>query len=215
MYKNQKFEQIGNIPDGELVVKFPGTDLKMHYEDGKAYVNKGNNIGQLALTITDFTTEDTSEEKGIIGKFGSQLSEQLNIYKKQFNSRKLLAKQNYHLFYSKAEDRTEIISMPSLIRGDNIYENHLPGMTLVTYDPMGKEISAEKVLRQHIATVGGKKLISDRQTLKKEVLELVPKVNDVYEEYFEIMKKLSSVLSQNGEYSRKSNTCSHSLFWSL
>jgi len=188
MYQNEKFEQIGDIPAGALVIKFPGTDLKMLYENGKAYVNKENNVGQLALAIRDVATEKAGEVEGMMGELGLQLAEQLSDPSIQQVLKELLEKQDHHLFYSKAEDGTEILCMPGVSGEYQIDDQNIARMVLATYNTQEGVPSAERVYSHHIAAVGDRTLIADRPTLEKEVLGLVPKANGVYEKALELMK---------------------------
>jgi len=189
MYQNEQFKQVGNIPAGELVVKFPGTDLKMLYEGGKAYVNKNDNIGQLALAIRDIATEEVGKAEGIVGKLGRQLVEQLNNPSIQLVLKEFLSKQDHHLFYSKAEDGTEILCIPGMSGEYQIDDQNIAGMVFATYSTQGEIPGAERVYNHHIAAVGNRKLITDRRTLEKEVIGLVPKANGVYDKILELIRE--------------------------
>ena len=50
--------------------------------------------------------------------------------------------------------------------------------------------NAEKVYALHMGAVENRKLITDRSTLEREVLQLVPKANGVYEKALEAMKAM-------------------------
>ena len=78
MYENEKFEKVGEIPAGALVLKFPGTEVSMLYDSGIAYVNENNNVGQLELGIRDIETKEVGEAEGMMGTLGRQLAEQVN-----------------------------------------------------------------------------------------------------------------------------------------
>ena|SRR3989344_1738124 len=96
-YKREQFTEVGSIAGGELVLKLPGTDLKMLYQSGTAYVNKKNTVGQLSLTVRNFATAEAGEPEGLLGELGHQVAEQLNDPAVQAHLRKMLAKQATHL----------------------------------------------------------------------------------------------------------------------
>lgn len=188
MYKNEKFQCIENFPPGKLVVKYPGTDFKMLYESGKAYINRENNIGELILVINDIIPEETDKaDKTNIPMFAKELNDpQSKIVLNQF-----LATHNFSLFYSKAEDGTEILSIPGLSKGYQINDTDIPKTVFAIY-PLILNPN-EEVYNLHTAVIGNRKLISDRLTLEKEVLGLVQKANSIYEKVLHKPTKRSSL----------------------
>ena len=200
MYKKEKFEYVGNIPPGELVAKSPDIDskmpyyFKMLYEDGKGYINKENNIGYLKLAIDDIIPEKISKAKGKISKCIHLFAKKFKKPEYQITLNKFLANQDYSLFYSKAEDGTEILSIPGLSNRYQINDRDISGIVLATYplsltlsDKMNNLNHAAKLhiaAKLHDEAIGEMKLIYDRSELEKEVLGLVQKVNSIYETRF-------------------------------
>ena len=204
MYKKEKFEYMGNIPSGELVAKSPDIDskmlyyFKMLYEEGTGYINKENNIGYLKLAIDKIIPEKIGKAKGKISKCIHQFAKKFKKPEYQITLNKFLANQDYSLFYSKAEDGTEILCIPGLSNRYKINDKDIQGIVLATY-PLSLTHSAKmNNLRYetnlHIAAefhneaIGKRKLISDRSGLEKEVLGLVQKVNSIYETKFKRKK---------------------------
>lgn len=201
MYQKERFEYIGNIPSGELVAKSPDIDSEMHYyfkmlyEDGKGYINKEDNIGFLKLAIDNIIPERISKAKGKISKY-------IHLFAKkpeyQITLNKFLADQDYSLFYSKAEDGTEILCIPGLSNRYQINDRDIQGIVLATYplsltlrDKMNNIHNAANLhiaAKLHDEAIGERKLISDRPELEKGVLGLVQKVNSIYETKFKKKK---------------------------
>lgn len=188
MYSKEGFTEVGKIAAGELVLKFPGTDLKMLYQSGTAYVNGKNTVGQLSLAVRDFAAVEAGEAEGLMGMLGCQLAEQLNDSSTQALLRKVLAKHDTHLFYSKSKDGIEMLSLPG--SGDIIEDQIIEGMVIALYSTSGEIPSADRVYRHYMKAVGKRKLVADRKMLETEVLQLVPKANGVYVKALELMKEM-------------------------
>jgi len=197
MYQNETFQCIENLPPGELVVKYPGIDFKMLYESGKAYINRENNIGELILVINDIIPEETDKaDKTNI----PMLAKELNDPQSKIALNKFLATHNFSLFYSKAEDGTEILSIPGLSKGCQVSDTYIPKTVFAIY-PLGLNPN-EEVYELHSVAIGNRKLISDRLTLEKEVLGLVHKANSIYEKVMHKLTKRSSLDRIAGSFDR-------------
>lgn len=197
MYQNEKFQCIENLPSGELVVKYPGVDFKMLYESGKAYLNRENNIGELILVINDIIPEQTDKaDKTNI----PILAKELNDPQSKIALNKFLAMHNFSLFYSKAEDGTEILCIPGLSKRYQIGDTDIPKTAFAIY-PFGLNPN-EGVYELHTTVIGNRKLISDRLTLEKEVLGLAQKANGIYEKVMHKPTKKSSLDCIAGSFDR-------------
>ena len=78
MYQNEDFKEFGNINEGALVLKLPGTNIKMLYAKGIGYVNARGNVGHMALSLTDFVAEEAGEARGMMGAMGRQMALMIN-----------------------------------------------------------------------------------------------------------------------------------------
>ena len=183
------FEQIGTLNEGELVIKFPGTDLKMPYKSGRVFLNNVG-VGYVALAIRDAYCEENGEARGLVGSLGRQLGELLRSPIMRSRLREFLLPRDLSLFYSQGQDGVEILCIPGVSGEDDIDDRSIPHMVVATYST-GREIpSAEKVYAHHMKAVGFRRLITDGSTLERELLQLVPKANWVYERALQIMEEL-------------------------
>ena len=189
--KNIKnFSQIGTIDEGELIMKLPGMDFKMPYKKGNAFLNNSG-IGYVSLPIREFYCQKNGESTGLMGSLGEQMAEQLKNPSVKILMKEALALSNHSLFYSRAENGIEILCLPGMSGEDNIDDINIPNTVLATYcGNEGKVPSFEEIYAFHLSAVGERKIITDRSKLEKEVLRLVPKVNNVYESVLQLMKEL-------------------------
>lgn len=190
MYSKEGFTEVGKIAAGELVLKLPGTDFKMLYEGGAAYINRKNTIGQLSLAVRALTTIKVGEPEGLAGEVGCQMAEQLNDPSIQAQLKEELAKEDTHLFYSRSRGGIELISLPGMSEEYGIDDQNFDGMVIASYSTSGETPSAERVYKHHLEAVGKRKLVADRKMLETEVLQLVPKANGVYVKALELMKEM-------------------------
>ena len=187
-YQNEAFSNVGEVQAGELIGRFPGTNLKMLYEGGKAYVNEAGTVAQLNLSIRDMVTEEAGEPKGFIGELGRGLAEQLSDPAVALVLKEFLAEQDHYLFYSQTKDGIEVLSIPSVTGNESIDDENIPGMIIVSYSTHGNIPDASDVYTRHIQAIGDRELLSDSETLKKEILEMPTKVNELYKRGLELMK---------------------------
>ena len=185
----QDFERIGSLGNGELVLKLPGTDFKMVFEGGKAYLSDNLTIGYVSLPVKKIDCQENGEPKGMFGELGRQMAEQLMAPMAKTLLDKVLSSRDMSLFYSMTERAIEIISLPGMSAEEQISEeNGIPNMVLAIYSLNSKIPSAERVYALHLDAVGDRRHIRDRATLENEVLRLVSKVNGVYEKSLQLMR---------------------------
>ena len=182
------FKQIGTLDAGELVLKLPGTDIKMPYKSGRAFLSDSG-VGHVALAVQDIYCEETDDEaEGFMGFLGEQITPLINDPSLKAIIKKTLSERDVSLFYSQDQGGVEILSIPGLSREDGIDDQIIPNMVVASYNTEGEIQNAEKVYALHMEAVGNRRLITDRSTLEREVLQLVPKANGVYEKVLEAMK---------------------------
>lgn len=190
MIKDEKFRKIKDLGKGEIVMKLPGTDIKMPYSEGKAFVNKKGTIGYNALKVYDVTTESTGEAEGLIGSLGEQLAEQLKDPTVKGIIQKMMAEEDTYLFFSKTKDGKDALTLPSM-KDTEIDDKSLEGFIIGGYSTAGNKLpSLEKVYAFHLQVIADRDLITDSATLEKEVINLVPKVNGLYEKVVKLIQEL-------------------------
>ncbi len=161
----------------------------MLYESSTAYINKSDNVGHLSLAIRDFETEEDGEAEGFVGGIGRMMAEQLNNPSVKKMVRKMLADHDHHLFYSMADDGTEIVCIPGTDDKFQIDDQSIKGLVVASYSTHGEIPSAEQVYGHHVSAVCHRTLLSDRPFIRQEVLDLAATVNGIYEKAFGIMKE--------------------------
>jgi hypothetical protein len=188
MYEHETFEQVGNIEPGELVMKLPGTDVKMLYSQGEAFVNSTGDVGYNALNVTDMVAEEAGEAEGMFGILGKQLREQLSDPRIKPLLREIFAQDSMYLFVSKGTDGRTLLTIPSMT-DEGIDDENLAGFVLGGYSTAGGSMRpVDNIYAFHSQVTAGRELVSDRATLEREVLTLVPTANGVYEKALEAMR---------------------------
>ena len=157
----------------------------MPYEKGTAYINENNNIGQLTVEIRGMTGEEVGEAEGMSGDLGRMLADQLSDPETRELIKEFLSDKDHHLFYSRAEDGTEIISIPGMKGEYEIDHEFADGIVLATYSINGEIPEALRVYNHHTEAIGDLPLRADRTALEEEVLGLASKTNDVYAQILE------------------------------
>lgn len=192
MYQNENFNAVGSVETGELVMKLPGTDIRMPYKQGTAYVNATGNVGHLALNVSKLVAEASDEPaEGMMGTLGEMLREQLSTPEAKKMLKKLLAEQPVHLFYSRTVAGTEILTLPGMGTENNVDDNNIERMVVALYTTQGHFPPAEKVYALHGEAVGERELLADRKILVEEIQCLVTTANQVYEAILEVVNKNS------------------------
>jgi len=190
MYKNEQFEEVGTIGNGELVLKIPGTDIKMPYSAGTGYVNEVGNVAHLALTLSGMVAEESGEPaEGMMGALGEDLREQLNTSEVRELVEEHMVGSLLHLFYSQEKNGKGIITLPGISGENQVDDESHSSLVLVAYRMDGLHTGGiEEVYGSHSQVAGSYELVSDRSTLEKEVLTLAEKANEVYDFALEMMK---------------------------
>jgi hypothetical protein len=184
----ENFNQIGEIPKGELVIKFPGTDLKLVCKKGKAFLSN-TGIGYVSLPVRDAYCAENGEPEGLFGTLGIILAEQINNPSSKHLLRKRLALGDFSLFYSQTRKGIEVLCVPGISENNEIDTKNIPRMSIAAYSTTNGIPSAEEVYVLHMKVVGKEKLITNKSILEKEVLHLIPKVNRFYEKALQIMNE--------------------------
>src|SRR3989344_1515092 len=107
----QDFTQIGKINEGELVLKFPGTDFNMPFKQGKAFLSDSG-VGFVSLPIRDAYCEENGEPEGLMGSLGKDLADLLSDPSVKSLLKEKLASRDHSLFYSRGQDGIEILCLP-------------------------------------------------------------------------------------------------------
>ena len=187
MVKMKGYEQIGTISEGELVMKLPGTDLKMPYKKGEAFVNQAG-VGYISLPIRDAYCVKTGQSKGLSGMLGELLAEQLNDPEVKKMLKKTLTR-DHHLFYSRAQDGVEMLCLPWIAEENYIDDQSMPNVVLASYTTNGRIPTFKETYAHHLRGVGKRELVTDKNILEREILQLVPKANGVYGQALQTMKE--------------------------
>lgn len=196
MLSDEKFKKVKDLGKGEIVMKLPGTDMKMPYSEGKAFVNKEGTIGYNALKVYDVSTESTGKAEGLLGIIGEQLAEQLSDPDVKGLIKKMMAEEDIYLFFSKTKDGKDVITLPSM-KDDEIYDKILEGLVLGGYSTAGSKLpSLKKIYAFHLQVIADRDVIADKAVLEKETLELVPKANEAYKKLLKLME--GSVMEELG-----------------
>ena len=193
MILDEKFQEIKALDKGEVVMKLPGTDIILPYSEGSAFVNEKGTIGYNALKVREVLTRATGEAEGLVGAFGKHLAEQLNDPNVKELIKEMMASEDTYLFFSKIKDGKDILTMDILtmpnMNNNCVDDQNIEGVIVGVYSTSGSLSSLEKVYEFHLQVIADRDLITDRAPLEKEVLKLVPKVNEVYEKELELMKE--------------------------
>jgi hypothetical protein len=189
MFKDEKFKKVKDLGKGEIVVKLPGTDMKMPYSGGEAFVNKKGTIGYNSLKVYDLYTKSTGKAEGMLAGLGENLAEQLNDPDVKGLIKKMLAQEDNYLFFSKTKDGKDVITLPSM-KDNSIDDETLEGLVLGGYSTAGNLPSLNKVYALHLQAIGDREVIADKAVLEKETLELTSKVNDVYKKILKLMEEV-------------------------
>lgn len=191
----EDFGQLENMGSGELIIKLPGTDFVMPYETGIAFLSDSG-IGYVSLAVEDFFTRENGEPEGLCGIMGRQLAKQLEYPAVKALTRKAISESELNLFYSRSPDNIEIFTIPGMSGEYGIDEQATPNSVVATY-PLGKITpSVEEVYSHHKKAVGRRELITDRGVLEKDILNLVDKVNGIYDLEKENMMSFSISIKQ-------------------
>lgn len=188
MLSDEKFEKIKDLEKGEIVVKLPGTDMKMAYSGGEAFVNKKGTIGYNSLKVYDVYTESTGKAEGMLAELGENLAAQLNNPDVKGLIKKMLTQEDNYLFFSKTKDGKDVITLPSM-KDNNIDDKTLEGLVLGGYSTAGNLPSLKKVYALHLQAIGDREVIADKAVLEKETIELTSKVNDVYKKILKLIEE--------------------------
>lgn len=189
MYQNEQFSQVGTVPAGELVIKIPGSDLKMPFSEGKAYVNARGNMGYVALNVTDVVVEPTGEEAGLFAVVGGAIAEQLQDPNVRASLQAVLASSKTPLAYSRGVDGREFITIPGASGESGIEDGLFENAVVGVYSTSDGPVSAEQVYALHCQAVGDAKLVEDKKEITKATLSLVDRANKIYEEGLALMKR--------------------------
>ncbi len=189
MFEDQKFEEIGKIIPGKLVIKFPGTDINMLYDESTVYINEAGSTGYASLGIRDVECSEAGEVEGLSGMVGRQLMDQLSDPDIRDQVKQMLANVDHPFFYSKAEDGTEIISLIGMSGEYSVDSQSIEGVVVASYATHGQIPAASQVYNHHMQAVGDRVLASDRSALEKDVMQFVSKANSVYEKALEAMQE--------------------------
>ena len=122
----------------------------------------------------------TSEPKDETDTYIRLLAEELNNPQFKVALKKYLAKHDYPLFYSKTADGTEIVCIPGMSNKYQINDLYDSDIVVATY-PINHLLNNNKLYKHHIIATGDRELNSHGPTLEEEVLNLVEKVNDLYD----------------------------------
>ena len=181
MYRNEEFKEIGFIGKGEVVVKFPGTDMKMLYSGGKTYVNKSGTVAHLALDLTDFVAEDSGEPaNGLLGELGDMIKGQINDPSIRPQLLKSVTANPLSLFYSQVKDGKAIVTIPGFTGEESINAESSEDYIVASYALVGSTPPADQVYPLHAKAVGNQEIVSDPKMLANEALTLGTKANEIY-----------------------------------
>ena len=184
--QTKKFEQIGKINDGELIIKYPGLDFKINYSGGKAYLNKNKYTGFIELKSRYFVAKEAKDYSDTpLGILGSSMVDQINsneLAKEGFSKR------NIFILYSKTEDGKEIIVMPGINSPTEIYDdtenNAIIGQHNMSELPLFGQLYE---LYETIVKEGELKI--SKNLSEDDILALVPKANAAYENVLKLIMK--------------------------
>ena len=176
----QKFKQKEEIPSGEFVMRFPGIDFRMVYDEGRVYTNSKNDTGKITLAVKDIIPKETGEPKDETDTYIRQFAEELNNPPFQTALKKYLAKHDYPIFYSNATDGTEIVSIPGMSNKYQINDLDDYNIVVATY-PINHFLNNNKLYKYHSIATGERKLISDESRLEEKISNLAQKVSDIYD----------------------------------
>lgn len=185
---NEEFTQVTLFSKGELVIRMPGTNIRMPYTQGSSYVNKPGNLAYVALDLNDIVAEDSGEAvTGVFGKLGLMLRKQLNDSEVRKKLLEVIEGSKIHLLFSQILNGKGILTLPGLNK-DTVDEDVHKDLILVNYKMEGKVPNLDEVYGLHWQAVAGRKLVSDKKRLRREASGLVDKVNGVYDFSLELIK---------------------------
>ncbi len=190
MYNTEDFKQCCSVEPGELVLKFPGTDVKLLYEKSNGFVNGSGTMGYLALKVLDLVTQETADEPlGQAAQIGLAMRAQsANPALKPYVQR-LLASNPVTLAYSRTTSGKEILTTPMLTGGLYVDDRSIDGLVVCSYGLAGRVPPVEEVYQFHQNAVVGKALVVDMGLVEQETRSLVGKANRLYQQALELMKQ--------------------------
>jgi len=186
MYNDENFQEINKLDKGQIVMKLPGTNIIMPYNFGTAYINKTHDIGYITLTVEDLIAKTIEESKSELGILAKKLTKILEDPKSKNQLKEIIHYSQLSIFYSKTENNLEIITMPSLSQGKEIDETTCSNTVIGIYN-MADKLHLWNIYTFHKKIISNTKLISNREILEKEILELPQKANKVYDKALEII----------------------------
>lgn len=207
MYKTEKtFQQAGVLGPGELVVKVPGTNFRMPYSSGEAFVSE--DVGYVALNIADLVAESTGDAPNIdfekepklkkeffpwmyMGQSGKDLAAKLNnqsegkeILRKLKSDRLYLAYSNFDGHEALTIPGTAVHILNAAIDEINFYRLDVALYDILFMIELGVEQRLHNTLAFHSTALAGLEPNLnpvDKETLENGVLQLVSKANRVYD----------------------------------
>jgi len=190
MYNTEDFKQCCSVEPGELVLKFPGTDVKLLYNESKGFVNGSGTMGYLALNVVDLVTQETADEAlGQAAQIGLAMRAQSANPALKPYVQKLLASNPVTLGYSITKARKEVLTTPMLTGGLYVDDRSIDGLVVCSYGLAGRVPSVEEVYQFHQNAVVGKDLVADLGLLEQQTPDLVRKANRLYQQALELMKQ--------------------------
>ena len=191
MYQNEDFKPVGEVSAGELVLKLPGTNLKMLYSSGTGYVNGSNNVAHLQLVLAGMVAEESGEPaEGMAGTLGEMLREQISAPGGQRLIQETMVGNNLHLFYSRVRDGKSILALPGLSEKDMVDSENHPEFTVLSYNTRSDSLGyVDAVYGFHSRVAADFELVADRAELEREVLTLADKANGVYDLGLRLMRE--------------------------
>ncbi len=190
MYSTQNVKKYCSTEPGELIIRYPGTDVKLLYERSKRFVNEAGTMGYLALKVVDLVAQETADEPiGQGGQVGLAMRAQSANPQVKPLIQKLFASNPVTLGYSKTTNGKEVLTTPMLTGGLYVDDSSIDGLIICAYGLAGRIPSLEEVYQFHNNAVVGKDLVADVGLLEQETQSLVGKANKLYQQALELMKK--------------------------
>jgi len=190
MYKNEEFQPVDTINKGELVMKFPGTNIKIPYESGITFMNKAGTVGCVALNITDLIAESVCEPKGLMGEQGSKIAKLLQEPSSKEQIKQRIKTLPLSIFYSKTLDDLEVFTIPIISDRVQINNQNFPKMVIRTYNVLIAIPSVEQVYDTiHAQVISYRKLSKDKANLEVDLKTLTKKTNIIYDLAFKLMRQ--------------------------
>ncbi len=189
MYKTENFRQCCTLGPGELILKFPGTDVKLLYGPSGGFVNEAGTVGYVGLNVVDLVPLATEEQpSGIAGQIGLAMRAQsANPAAKPFIQR-LLASNPVILGYSKTTTGKDVLTHPMLTAGLAVDDRSIDGLVICSYGLAGRIPPVEEVYGFHQKAVEGRDLVADGGLLEQQTQNLVGRANRFYQQALELMR---------------------------